>query len=109
MYATENGMMMPTNYVDMGADELTYEGAGKLSSIFKSATIISAIALGGSLVLGAGSLVGVAFTSGMVQTAMSGIFYGMVGTSIAATGMTVLSSLCWGSAAMVDHANPDID
>ena len=88
MYANANMMRMPTNYVDMNADEIEYEGGWSWEK-FRRAAIIGAI-------VGAGVAAAV-FTCG----ASVGVSIGVASTLIEATALGAISGSMTGSGGYV--------
>ena len=91
IHAKAEDLVMPTSYVDMSLNELEYnDGGASFSKILKVSAIVCAIAVGGGLLIGTGGLFASAATSGIAETAFSGVFYAGYGAAaIGATGLAV--------------------
>ena len=90
IHAKAEDLVMPTSYVDMSLNELEYNGGTSFSKILKVSAIVCGIAVAGGLLIGTGGLFASAATSGIAETAFSGVFYGGYGAAaVGATGLAV--------------------
>ncbi len=100
MESVTNDIRMPTNYVDMSSNELSYSGGSEVGTVFKYAAIAGAILAASSFAVGVGAGFGSACTEGMLSTALDGVFtVSMYGSGIGAA-TSVGGLVGWGEDAV---------
>ena len=85
-YSTDR-MRMPTNYVDMSAAEIEFDGGWSWKTFFTAVAIVGAVAMGGGAgLLLAGSIVGLAGGAVASSLVVAGGITLAAGTAVGAIG-----------------------
>ena len=87
---------MPTGYVDMDSDELTYDGGSELSTIFKYAAIGCAIVAAAGLAMCGFSSIGFLTANEAAQNVFANVLLAGCYTSAAGTAGAAVSLIGWG-------------